>query len=290
MTRVPLPGPVVPTAWLAAHLHEPGLVVVDASWYLPVMQRDARAEYAAGHIPGAVFWDLDALSDQASPLPHMLPDQAMLAREVGALGIGDEDRVVVYDASGVNLSAPRIWWTLKLAGHAAAAVLDGGLGRWRAEERPLEPGPVARAPARFTVRWRAELLKSLEEIRAGAGAGVTQLIDARARGRFEGTEPEPRPGLRGGHIPGARNLPFTELVGSDGLLLPPDELRRRYAAAGIDPSRPVIASCGSGVTACALALGLELLGAPTCAVYDGSWSEWGQPQGPPLEQGPARQL
>lgn len=265
-------------------------MVVDASWYLPAMNRDARAEYAAGHIPGAIYWDLDALSDQASPLPHMLPDQRTLALEVGRLGIGDADRVVVYDASGVNLSAPRIWWTLKLAGHPAVAVLDGGLGRWRAEGRPLEPGRVSRAPARFTLRWHPGLLTSLEEVRAGARTGAVQLLDARAPGRFEGSEPEPRPGLRGGHIPGARNLPFTSLVGSDGLLLPPDELRRRYVAAGIDLARPVIASCGSGVTACALALGLDLLGAPGYAVYDGSWSEWGQPQGPPIEQGPARNL
>jgi thiosulfate/3-mercaptopyruvate sulfurtransferase len=285
-----LPAPLVSTTWLAAHLGEPDLVVVDASWYLTAMQRDAKREYQAGHIPGAVFWDLDALSDQGSPLPHMLSDSQTLAREVGALGIGAADRVVVYDASGVNLSAPRIWWTLKVAGHDAVAVLDGGLGRWKAEGRALEQGWARRAPARFTARFRPELIRSLDELRAALGSGAWQLLDARTRGRFEGTEPEPRPGLRGGHLPGARNLPFTELVDPQGLLLPPDELRRRYRAAGVDLSRPVVTSCGSGVTACALALGLDLLGAQHYAVYDGSWSEWGRAEGPPIEVGPARKL
>jgi thiosulfate/3-mercaptopyruvate sulfurtransferase len=278
---------VVSTEWLAAHLGEPDLVVIDASWYLVAMQRDPRAEYAAGHISGAIFWDLDRLSDQHSPLPHMLPDPDTLAREVGALGIGDADRVVVYDGSGVNLSAPRVWWTFKLVGHDAVAVLDGGLSRWKAAGRPLEPGMLERKPARFTVRLRPELLRNLSELRAGLASGAWQILDARSRGRFEGSEPEPRPGLRGGHIPGARNLPFGELVGGDGRLLGTDELRRRFVAAGVDLTRPVVTTCGSGVTACALALGLELLGVSDYAVYDGSWSEWGREAGPAIEQGPA---
>ncbi len=285
-----LPTPVVTTQWLAAHLGEPGLVVIDASWYLAAMQRDGSAEYLAGHLPGAVYWDLDRLSDQSTPLPHMLPDAASLAREIGALGIGDSDRVVVYDGSGVNLSAPRVWWTFKIAGHDAVAVLDGGLSRWREEGHPLESGLVQRDCTPFPVRFRPALLRSLEEMRVGLDAGAWQILDARSRGRFEGSEPEPRPGLRGGHLPGARNLPFTELVDSGGLLLSGDELRRRYAAAGVDLSRPVVTTCGSGVTACALALGLELLGARDSAVYDGSWSEWGREDGPPIEQGPPRQF
>jgi thiosulfate/3-mercaptopyruvate sulfurtransferase len=283
-----LPTPVVSTAWLAAHLGEPGLVVIDASWYLAAMNRDARAEYAAGHIPGAIYWDLDLLSDPRSALPHMLPEPAWLEREIGALGIRNSDRVVVYDASGVNLSAPRVWWTFKVAGHDAVAVLDGGLGRWKSEGRPLEQNWARRKPVPFTLHGRPALLKSLAEVREASESGAWQILDARTRGRFEGSEPEPRPGLRGGHVPGARNLPFGELVDASGGLLPRAELQRRYEAAGIDLTRPVITSCGSGVTACALALGLELLGGAQYAVYDGSWSEWGGPSGPPIEQGPPR--
>jgi thiosulfate/3-mercaptopyruvate sulfurtransferase len=195
--------------------------------------------------------------------------------------------VVVYDGSGVNLSAPRIWWTFKLAGHDAVAVLDGGLSRWRAEGRPLERAMPQRKPAPFTLRLRPGLLRNLAEVQAGLASGDWQVLDARSRGRFEGREPEPRPGLRGGHMPGARNLPYMELVGGDGRLLPIEELRRRFIAAGVDLSKPVVTTCGSGVTACALALGLDLLGAPSYSVYDGSWSEWGRMDGPAVEQGPA---
>lgn len=290
MKSARLPIPIVSTEWLAAHLGESGLVVVDASWYLAAMNRDAKAEYSAGHIPGALFWDLDALSDLNSSLPHMLPGPAVLARELGALGIGNADRVVVYDGSGVNLSAPRVWWTLRVAGHDAVSVLDGGLGRWRAEARPLEAGSGQRPPARFVVRFRPDLVKGLEAMRAGIELRAWQVIDARSRGRFEGSEPEPRLGLRSGHLPGARSLPFTELVDAQGRLLPPDELRHRYQEAGVDLSRSTVASCGSGVTACALALGLDLLGVHDCAVYDGSWAEWGSAEGPRIERGPPRPL
>lgn len=281
-----VPAPLVSTAWLAAHLGEPSLAVVDASWYLAAMQRDGHAEYRAGHLPGAVFWDLDALSDRSSDLPHMLPDPDTLARDIGGLGIGNGDRVVVYDGSGVNLSAARVWWTLRVAGHTDVAVLDGGLPRWRAEGRPLEAGEAIRPAEPYVVRFRPELVRSLEQLREGLAGGGAQLLDARSRGRFAGTEPEPRPGLRGGHIPGSRNLPFLELVGPDGLLRSPEELRRLYRDAGIDFSRPVVTSCGSGATACALTLGLASLGIES-AVYDGSWSEWGRENGPPIEQGPA---
>lgn len=288
MTVSRLPVPVVSTEWLAAHLGEPNLVVVDASWYLAAMQRDPAAEHAAAHIPGAVFWDLDALSDQRTTLPHMLSEPATMARDIGGLGIGDRDRVVVYDGSGLNLSAPRVWWTLRIAGHDEVAVLDGGLRRWSEEGRPLEAGPTRWPAAVFTVRLRPALIRSLEALQAALSEGPLQILDARSRGRFEGTEPEPRPGLRGGHLPGARNLPFTELVGPDGRLLPIEQLRRRYRGSGLDLSRPVVVTCGSGVTACALALGLDLLGHRAYAVYDGSWSEWGREDGPPIETGPAR--
>jgi len=283
-----LPTPLVSTAWLAAQLGEPSLVVVDASWYLAAMQRDGRAEYRAGHLPGAVFWDLDALSDRTSDLPHMLPDPDTLARDIGGLGIGNRDRVVVYDGSGVNLSAARVWWTFRVAGHAAVAVLDGGLPRWRAEGRPLEAGEVTRPAVPYVGQYRPELVRSLEQLRDSLATGTVQVLDARSRGRFAGTEPEPRPGLRGGHIPGARNLPFLELVGPEGLLRSTEELGRLYRDAGIDLSRPVVTTCGSGATACALTLGLALLGVEA-AVYDASWSEWGRENGPPIEQGPARQ-
>jgi thiosulfate/3-mercaptopyruvate sulfurtransferase len=282
----PLPTPLVSTEWLARHLGDESLVVVDASWYLPAMNRDGCAEYEAGHIPGAIFWDLDELSDHESPFPHMLPPLPSLARAIGALGIGNADRVVVYDGSGVNLSAPRVWWTLRLAGHDQVAVLDGGLKRWQAEGRPLQPGRAAWDPKRFVLKFRPDLVRSREETHAAMTSGSAALLDARSRGRFAGTEPEPRPGLRGGHIPGARSLPIGEMVSPDGTLFPSEELRRRFIAAGLDLDRPVITSCGSGVTACALALGLELVGHRRYAVYDGSWSEWGRPDGPPIEQGP----
>ena len=284
MTQAALPGAIVSTEWLGGNLGAPDLVVVDASWYLPAAGRDPRAEYEAGHVPGAVFWDLDALSDRGSPLPHMLPAPAELVRQIAALGIGDGDRVVVYDGSGLNLSAPRVWWTLRVAGHDAVAVLDGGIGRWRAERRPVEAGLVRRPPAVFTRAFHAALVRSQAEMQALLESGAAQILDARSRGRFRGAEPEPRPGLRGGHIPGARNLPFDELVDAEGRLLSPDELRRRYRAAGVDLTRPVVTTCGSGVTACALALGLELLGHRHYAVYDGSWAEWGREPGPPIER------
>jgi len=249
------------------------------------MHRDPRAEFLAGHIPGAVFWDIDALSDQHTQLPHMLPDPPTLARSVGALGIGNADRVVVYDGSGTNLSAPRVWWMLRVCGHDAVSVLDGGIGAWRAEGRELGSGPSVRQPRSFRVEWRPELVRSLDAVQAIVGSGSAQLLDARSSGRFAGTEPEPRPGIRSGHIPGARSLPYPELVRADGRVLPDAELAERFRSAGIDLERPVVTSCGSGVTACALALGLHVLGKTDYAVYDGSWTEWGAPDGPPVERG-----
>jgi thiosulfate/3-mercaptopyruvate sulfurtransferase len=269
------PRPLVSTEWLASHLEDADLVVVDSSWYLAAMQRDAKAEYREHHIPGAVFWDLDLLSDQRTPLPHMLPDPETFAREVGNLGIADRDRIVVYDGSGANLSAPRVWWMFRVHGHDEVAVLDGGMGKWLAEGRRVESGLVSRPGRTFVARFRPELVRSLAQVEASVGRPDVQLLDARSPGRFIGAEPEPRPGLRSGHIPGAKNLPYGELVAPDGTLLPPEELARKFRAAGIDLDRPVVTSCGSGVSACALALGLEAAGHQRYAVYDGSWAEWG---------------
>lgn len=265
---------LVSTAWLAERLGDPGVIVMDASWYLPQAGRDPKAEYLAGHISGALFYDLDGLSDPDTPLPHMLLPAERFAAAMSRLGVGDDAMVVVYDGSGVNLSAGRAWWSFRVYGHDAVAVLDGGLGLWRAEGRPLESGPVTRPPARFTPRYRPELVRSREAVRAVLADRSAQVVDARSAGRFEGREPEPRPGIPSGHMPGSLNLPFTDLVGPDGRLLDEAALRARLAAAGVDPARPVVASCGSGVTACAVLLALAQLGHPGLALYDGSWTEW----------------
>jgi thiosulfate/3-mercaptopyruvate sulfurtransferase len=280
----PLP-PLVSTEWLDARLGGPGLRVVDGSWYLPASGRDPVAEYAAGHIPGAVFFDLDATSDPASPLPHMLPDAGSFARRMAGLGLSDTDDLVVYDGSGVNLSAPRVWWTFRVFGHDRVAVLDGGMVKWRREGRPLEPGTVAAAPGRFTARLDPVAVRDLAAVRANLETGAEQVVDMRSAGRFAGTSPEPRAGLRGGHIPGSLNLPFDELVSGDGSLLPRDALRRRLALAGIDPARPIIATCGSGTSACALVHALHLLGNDRVALYDGAWTEWGGRDDTPVATG-----
>ena len=256
MTEAALPRPLVPVSWLAARVDDPGVVVVDASWYLPAQNRSAVGEYQAGHIPGALFWDLDALSERATDLPHMLPDVESLGRSIGTLGIGNDHAVVVYDGSGYNMSAARVWWTLRIAGHDQVAVLDGGLGAWRAAGLPLKAGWTPWRPSGFRATLREELVRSRDQL-SWVKKGGAQVLDARSPGRFAGTEPEPRPGLRSGHIPGARNLPYTELTGADGLLLSPDSLREKFQALGLDLRKPVITSCGSGVTACALALGLS---------------------------------
>lgn len=268
--------PLVATAWLADRLGDPAVRVLDASWYLPAAGRDPRAEYRAGHVPGAVFLDLDAACAPNADLPHTLPSPEHFARLAGdVLGVGDDSTVIVYDASGTNFSAARAWFTFRYFGHDRVAVLDGGLGKWRAEGRPLETGDAPARAATFTARPRPELVRGLEDVRARLADGRARVVDVRGADRFAGRVPEPRAGMRGGHMPGAVNLPYAELVRADGTALPEGELRARLAAAGVDPARPTIATCGSGVTACNLLLHLARLDAPDAALYDGSWSEWG---------------
>jgi thiosulfate/3-mercaptopyruvate sulfurtransferase len=267
-------GTLVTTDWLAANLGRRNLRVVDGSWHMRELKRDAFEEFVEVHIPGAVFFDIDAIADPWTPLPHMLPSAGTFAERVGTLGCGNADRVVVYDTRGV-VSAARVWWTFRAFGHAQVAVLDGGLPKWRAEARPVEAGVPAPRRRRYTARLHASRVRDLAQMRAILRHGREQVLDARSRGRFAGTEPEPRPGLRAGHIPGSLNLPHDVLYAKDGTLLGPDELRRAFEAAGVDLDRPVVTTCGSGVTASVLALGLHLLGREKVAVYDGSWSEWG---------------
>jgi thiosulfate/3-mercaptopyruvate sulfurtransferase len=274
--------PVVTTEWLAKHLGEPDLRVVDGSWHMPHLARNARAEFEAAHVPGAVFFDIDAIADRSTTLPHMLPTSAQFAAAVGALGIGSGDRVVVYDVRGV-VSAARVWWTFRAFGHDAVAALDGGLKKWRAEGRPIDGGAATPRPAAFTARSRPELVRDLEAMRANVASRAAQVLDARSAGRFAGTEPEPRAGLRGGHIPGSLNLPYETLYRADGTLKSPDELGAAVTAAGVNLARPVVTTCGSGVTASVLALALYVLGRRDVAVYDGSWSEWGSQPDTPIE-------
>ncbi len=278
------PDPLVSTEWLAAHLGEPDLKVIDATFYLPHLGRDAAAEFAQAHIPGAVFFDIDAIADHANPLPHMLPDAKAFADAVGALGIAAGDRVVAYGGKGLIASA-RAWWMFRAFGHDRVAVLDGGLPRWKQEKRPLASGRPTPTPARFSATFRSELVADLARVRDNLERRDHQVVDARSRGRFAGTEPEFRPGLRGGHIPGSVSLPYNELFSGDDSMLPAEQVAAAFARAGVEPTRPVVTTCGSGVSAAVLALGLYRLGRRDVAVYDGSWTEWGGRSDTPVETG-----
>jgi thiosulfate/3-mercaptopyruvate sulfurtransferase len=281
---MPMPptDPLVSTAWLAEHLTAPDVKTADATWFLPSLRRDAKREYAEAHLPGAVFFDIDDVADAASPLPHMLPDAVKFSSRMRGLGLGDGTRIVLYDNNKFSASA-RAWWMLRLFGHPDVVVLDGGLVKWRAEGRPVTDQPVMPRAAHFTARQNNLLVRELEQMRANLLSRREQVVDARSRGRFTGAEPEPRAGLRGGHIPGSVSLPHLELLSGDGTLLPEPELRRRFAAAGVDLARPIVTTCGSGVTASTLALALYRLGRDDVAVYDGSWSEWGGRRDTPVE-------
>ncbi|MFA5581243.1 MAG: 3-mercaptopyruvate sulfurtransferase [Paracoccaceae bacterium] len=268
------PRTLVSTDWLAAHLRDPDLRVIDASWYLPDAGRDARAEYDAGHIPGARFIDIDDLSDQRSDLPHMAPPPEKFVSRMRKAGIGDGQQVVIYDGAGL-LSAARLWWLFRLMGKVDVAVLDGGLPKWRAEGQPIDTAPPQIRDRHLTVSPRPQLVRDVTQVAAASKLGDHTIIDARSAARFSGEAPEPRPGLRAGHIPGARNLPYTDLLAPGGTMKPPAELRAIFAAAGVDLARPAITTCGSGVTAAIVNLALERVGHDAHSLYDGSWAEWG---------------
>jgi thiosulfate/3-mercaptopyruvate sulfurtransferase len=278
-----MPQPLVSTSWLAERLGKSGVLVFDATKYLPNEPRDGRTEFLAGHIPGARFFDIDEIADQDTNLPHMVPAPGRFARLAGALGIGNDSFVVFYDQKG-QASAARGWWLMRLFGHENAAVLDGGLPKWLAEGRARASGaPMPAKPHGFRPNFRAARLRGIGDMLANLASGAELVLDARAAPRFAAQVPEPRPGVRAGHIPGARNLPYTELLAPDQTFLPADALRARLAAAGVDGSRPVVTSCGTGVTAAILTLAMTLAGLPEGAVYDGSWAEWGSRADTPVE-------
>ncbi len=278
-----LPGPLVSTDWLADNLDDASVRVLDGSYHLPSAGRNAREEYTDGHIPGAGFFDIDAVADPETDLPHMLPDAERFAAAVGGLGIANSHTVVVYDCYGM-FSAPRVWWTFKVFGHENVAVLDGGLKKWLAEDRPMTAQAESPVPAVYQARKNAAFVRDLDAVRRNIESGAELFVDARSAGRFHGTEPEPRPGMRSGRVPGSVNLPFDRLLDAgSGCFRTPNEIGAALHAAGVDGAAPVITSCGSGVTACVLALGMELIGRPQGAVYDGSWTEWGGRSDTPVE-------
>jgi thiosulfate/3-mercaptopyruvate sulfurtransferase len=278
------PHTLVSTDWLADHMKDPDLRIIDASWHMPGSGRDARAEYVSAHISGARFFDIDEISDTRSALPHMAPPPEKFISRMRAMGIGDGHQIVVYDTHGL-FSAARVWWTFRLMGKMDVAVLDGGFPKWRAEGRPVEDMPPILRDRHVTVQRQAHLVRDVTQVAAAAKLGDHEIIDARPAGRFKGDDPEPRPGLRPGHIPGSRNVPMKSLLKDDGTMKSPDDLRGVFEWAGVDLSKPAITTCGSGVTAAVISLALERIGKHDHSLYDGSWAEWGMYDDLKVEKG-----
>ncbi len=271
--RPPASKNLVTTDWLAARLGEPEISIVDGSFYLPALKRNAKEEYLAGHIPGAAFFDIDAIADHSTELPHMLPGTTQFSKEVGGLGIGKDDTIVVYDGIGLG-GAPRVWWTFRLFGAKKVYILDGGLPKWKAEGRALEQGASKRTPRKFESELNTRLVANADDVQMALADHSAQVVDARPATRFRGEDPEPRPGVRPGHMPGAKNVPVTGLI-EEGRLIAPERIKEKFAAGGVDLDQPVITSCGSGVTAATLWFALDAIGKAPKALYDGSWTEWG---------------
>jgi thiosulfate/3-mercaptopyruvate sulfurtransferase len=279
--------PLVSTDWLAARLEDPKVKIIDASFKLPGVLPLPADDYLGAHLPGAVFFDVDHIADPNDPRPHMYPDATRFAREVAALGISSGDTVVAYDSGGW-VAAPRAWWMLLSFGHPNVKVLDGGLKKWLREGRPTHSGKVTPKPGKFQAKFDPSYLRSQQQLVGNLQSHAEQVIDARPRARFEGSATEPRPGLRGGHIPGSRSVPYAELFDAGtGAMKPLEELRRMFTNAGVDMAKPIVTTCGSGVSALVVTLALYRLGVRGSALYDGSWSEWGSPDGPPVATGPA---
>ena len=279
-------SPLVSAKWLKDHLDAPDVRVVDASWHLPSEKRNALEEYNAAHIPGAVFFDIDEIADTESGLPHMLPSATLFSSRARKMGLGSGNKIVVYDTRGL-FSAARVWWMFRVMGHRDVCVLDGGLPKWRADGYAVEDLAPRPRERHFIARVNRELVRDKDQVKSANATGQEQLIDARGPGRFRGEEPEPREGMRSGHIPGSKNVPYASLLGEDGTVKALDDLQALFVDAGLDFDQPVVTTCGSGVTACMLVLALELLGKTDVAVYDGSWSEWSRSDDADVETGPA---